>query len=191
MPNESTMSPILATASLAAVFGSLIILMGVELRRADGLRTLVFAHTQKAMFAVAGVAMAASLYYSESVGFIPCEFCWYQRIAMYPLAVVLGIAVVSRGRIQPRFLLGLALIGLALSIYHYQMQLFPERHGACSGPVSCTGKYVEEFGIVSIPFMAGCGFLSILLLQLAEWRVDRLYRRWDPEWSGREGAAGE
>lgn len=189
MPDERTMSPLLAIASQAAVFGSLLLLMGIELRRADALRSLVYAHTQKAMLAISGGAMAASLYYSESVGFIPCEFCWYQRIAMYPLAVLLGIAVASRSRIQPRFLLGLAGIGLALSIYHYQLQLFPDQHGACSGPVSCTGKYVEEFGMITIPFMAGSGFLSILLLQFGEWRVDRLYRKWDPEWAGREGTA--
>ena len=47
----------------------------------------------------------------------------------------------------------------------------------CSGVISCTDKNVEEFGIVSIPFMAGAGFISILLLQVAEWRADRYYRR--------------
>ena len=74
--------------------------------------------------------------------------------------------------------MALAAVGLPLSIYHYQLQLFPDQAGVCSGFVSCTDRNVDEFGIVSIPFMAGAGFLTILLLQVAEWRVDVLYRRW-------------
>jgi hypothetical protein len=64
-----------------------------------------------------------------------------------------------------------------LSVYHYQLQLFPDQAQICSGVISCTDRNVEEFGIVSIPFMAGAGFLSILLLQVAEWRADLYYRR--------------
>ena len=47
-------------------------------------------------WAMAAIAMAGSLYYSEVAGFPPCEYCWYQRIAMYPLVVILGIAMVRR-----------------------------------------------------------------------------------------------
>ena len=172
------MSPLLATAALAAVFAVLLTNTLAELRAAGVVRALVHDHAQKAMLLVSGVATSASLYYSEYVGFIPCEFCWFQRIAMYPLFALLAVALVSRTRLQSRYIVTLAAIGLALSIYHYQLQLFPDQAGTCSGPVSCTGKYVEEFGFVTIPFMAGCGFLSVLLLQVAEWRSGHLRRNW-------------
>ena len=117
--------------------------------------------------------MAASLYYSEGAGFVPCEFCWYQRIAMYPLAVILLVAGITRGDRVAKYVMPIAAIGLALSVYHYQLQVFPEQGGACSSGVPCTARYVEEFGFISIPFMAGCAFLSVLALQLGMIRARR------------------
>ena len=178
MAYESSVSPILAVAALSSVFGALLLMAAAELPKLDAVRSLIFDHGQKLMLAVAFTATASSLYYSEAVGFVPCEFCWFQRIAMYPLFALLLVAVVTRSRIDARYLVVLATAGLALSVYHFQLQLFPAQAGVCSGPVSCTGKYVEEFGLITIPFMAGCGFLTILLLQAAEWRVGYLYRSW-------------
>jgi disulfide bond formation protein DsbB len=184
MAGESTVSPILAALALAAVFGSLLTLTAAELPSADRLRELLHDHSQKAMMVVAVVATCSSLYYSEAVGFTPCEFCWFQRIIMYPLAVLLVTAIVTRTRLGPQFIVVLAVIGLGLSAYHYQLQLFPAQGEVCSAGgegVPCSGKYIEEFGFITIPFMAGCGFLTILLLQLAEWRVRYLFRRWEAE----------
>jgi disulfide bond formation protein DsbB len=178
LSTESTVSLILAFASLAVVFAVLLVIFAAELRPAGWLRSLVVEHAQKGSLAVAAVAMAGSLYYSEYVGFIPCEFCWYQRIAMYPLAVLLGIAVVTRTRLASRYVIGMAVIGLALSTYHYQLQVFPDQAEVCSGGVSCAGRYVEEFGFVSIPFMAGAGFIAVLLLEVAEWRSRVARRIW-------------
>jgi disulfide bond formation protein DsbB len=178
MESEPYLSPIVATAAIGVVFLSLFVLLAIELPAAGRLRDLVDGHVQKGMLTVALVATVSSLYYSEVVEFIPCEFCWFQRIVMYPLAILLLVAAVTRSRVEPRYLVTLAFIGLGLSVYHAQLQMFPDQGEVCSGFVSCTDRNVEEFGFVSIPFMAGCGFLTILLLQTAEWRVDYLYRRW-------------
>ncbi|MGE5595222.1 MAG: disulfide bond formation protein B [Hyphomicrobiales bacterium] len=180
MESEAYVSPILAAASILAVFTALVGLMFAELPAAARLRDLIYAHAQKGMLAVALVATGSSLYYSEVVGFIPCEFCWYQRIIMYSLALLLLVATVTRARLDARYIVALAVVGLSLSIYHYQLQLFPEQGGICSATVvHCTDRNVDAFGFVSIPFMAGAGFLSILLLQIAVWRSEVLYRRWD------------
>ena len=182
MESEPVVSPILAAASIAVVFGALIAMMAAEIPAAERVREVLDQHAQKLMLSVALVATLSSLYYSEIVEFIPCELCWFQRILMYPLALLLLVAVVSRSRIDPRYIVTLAAVGLPISIFHYQLQLFPEQAAVCSAvTVSCTDRNVEEFGIVSIPFMAGAGFLTILLLQVAEWRVDVLYRRWSSE----------
>ena len=179
MESEATVSPLLALSAMGVVFLSLLAFTVAELPFAARLRSFVFNHTQKVILVVSAAATLASLYYSQIVGFIPCEFCWYQRIAMYPIAVLLIVALLSRSRVSPRYIVTLAAIGLALAIYHYQMQLFPEGGGSCAGPIPCTGKYVQEFGFITIPFMAGCGFLSILVLQFNEWRVEPLFKRWD------------
>lgn len=175
MESEATMSPILASGALAIVFLGLIAVMAADAPAAAA-RAFALSHVQKAMFAVAAAATAASLYYSEVVGFVPCEFCWYQRIMMYPLAVILGVTVFTRTRLPARYIVALAFIGLGLSIYHYQLQLFPEQGEVCGEGVSCAGRYVDQFGFITIPFMAGASFLTILLLQVAEWRANRVAR---------------
>lgn len=181
MGSEATVSPLLATGAIGFVFAVLLGMMAAEVTASNPLRSLLGPHVQKVMAVAAIGAMAASLYYSEVVGFVPCEYCWYQRIAMYPLAVLLAVGVVTRWEIDARFLVALALPGLGLSVYHYRMQLFPESAGECIGGVSCAGRYVNEFDFVTIPFMAGCIFLSILLLQIGRWRSDYLDRRWAEE----------
>lgn len=113
---------------------------------------------------VAATCMAGSLYYSEVAHFVPCKLCWYQRIAMYPLAIILTVAAFRRDRAIRPYALILALLGAAISAYHFQLQLFPEQSTFCSAEIPCTVKEVEEFGFLTIPFMAGSGFLAIAAL---------------------------
>lgn len=114
---------------------------------------------------VAAVSTAGSLYYSEGAGLVPCELCWYQRIAMYPLVVVLGSAAFGRDG-SARLSAGvLASIGLSVSIWHRLLQSWPTLEGdSCGGPVRCGAAYVREFGFVTIPWMAASGFALVLVL---------------------------
>jgi hypothetical protein len=107
-------------------------------------------------------ASAGSLYYSEVVGFIPCLLCWYQRIAMYPLVLVLGVGVVRRDPAAWSYGLPLSVIGLLIALYHVMIQFRPALDvGACGTGVPCTGRYLAVFGFVSIPVMAAGGFLLV------------------------------
>jgi disulfide bond formation protein DsbB len=121
-----------------------------------------------AAWLVAVAATAGSLYYSEIAGYAPCEFCWYQRIAMYPLALILGIAAFRRDTGVRRYALPLVGVGAALSTYHYLMQHFPDLSvSSCSASAPCTAAWVWEFGFVSIPFMALACFATIAWLLVA------------------------
>jgi disulfide bond formation protein DsbB len=127
----------------------------------DGLGT-------KVAFSMATIAMAGSLYYSEVVGFVPCEYCWYQRIAMYPLVPILGVALLTRDRSVRKYALPIASIGALIAAYHYTIQHFPNLSvGECSLAVPCTAAYVWKFDFVSIPFMALMSFgviIAVLIL---------------------------
>ena len=114
---------------------------------------------------VAATSMLGSLWFSEVAGFVPCVLCWYQRIAMYPLAPILGIAAV-RGDLSIRpYALVLAASGAVISIYHYTIEWLPNLEvTACATDNPCSAVLVREFGFVSIPFMALCGFLAIAAL---------------------------
>jgi disulfide bond formation protein DsbB len=114
---------------------------------------------------VALTATLGSLYYSEVARFVPCTFCWYQRIAMYPLAVILGIAAFRRDREVWYFAVPLAAVGAVIAAYHYLIQQFPGLSGgACSEGVPCSAAYVWKFGFVSIPLMALVSFGAVLVL---------------------------
>lgn len=115
-------------------------------------------------FAIAATSTLGSLYYSEVEGFVPCEYCWYQRIAMYPLAVILGIAAWRDDVSVRRYAIPVAALGLAVSIYHYQLEWFPEQGSSCSALVPCTVRYFEQFGFISLAFMAMTGFAAIIAL---------------------------
>jgi len=113
---------------------------------------------------VAAVATIGSLYFSGS-GLEPCRFCWYQRIAMYPLVAILGVGALRRDLGVWRYALPLSVGGLAISIYHAVIQLQPNLAVTeCAVGASCTLRYFAVFGWISIPWMAGAAFLWITTL---------------------------
>jgi disulfide bond formation protein DsbB len=116
---------------------------------------------------VALVTMAGSLYYSEVAHFVPCELCWYQRIAAYPLAVVLPIAAIRRDRRVWCYVVPLAVVGAGFAIYHAQLQAFPKQGSSfCTVTAPCTTRYVWEWGFLSLPLMALSAFVFIITLVL-------------------------
>jgi len=118
-------------------------------------------------WAVATTCTLGSLYLSEVAHFPPCDLCWYQRIAMYPLAVLLGVAALRRDTSIRWYSVPVAGIGLAISVYHYLLERFPDSvASACSADVPCTTVWVWKFGFLSIPAMAGIGFAAIIALVL-------------------------
>lgn len=114
---------------------------------------------------VALVATVGSLIYSEVIHFVPCRLCWYQRIAMYPLSFVLLVGAIRREAVVKYYGLPLALVGLAISVYHNVIQFYPSLEGGSCDPLNpCSARSVEVFGFIDIPFMAGAGFILISVL---------------------------
>ncbi len=148
--------------------GTAIAAIGAETRQ-----QLVAAALPIAALVAAG-AMAGSLYFSESAGFVPCELCWYQRIAMYPLALLLPLAALRRDRSVLPYALLLSGGGLAISLYHVQLQLFPEQSSFCDVTNPCSARWVEAFGWLTIPQMAGSSFALVgVLTALSLFASDR------------------
>ena len=115
---------------------------------------------------VAVTSMVGSLYFSEVANLVPCTLCWYQRIPMYALAVILVVAAIRRDRGVRFYAWPLAIIGAAISTYHYLVEWWPEleSEGVCSMTVSCTIVWFRRLGFVTLPFMALCGFLAVIVL---------------------------
>ncbi len=109
------------------------------------------------------VAVCGSLYFSEVMHFIPCTLCWFQRIFMYPLVIVLGIASYRGDRAIVPYVLPLTVIGGSISLYHYLLQKVPglAEITPCTTGVPCSGQYINWFGFVTIPFLALIAFILI------------------------------
>jgi disulfide bond formation protein DsbB len=121
---------------------------------------------------VALVTMLGSLYYSQIANFVPCELCWFQRIAVYPLALILLIAAIRRDRGIWVYVVPVAAVGSIVSIYQTQLQAFPSQSSFCSATTPCSARYVWEFGFVSLPFMALTAFAFIITMLLVARATD-------------------
>ncbi|MCP3741683.1 disulfide oxidoreductase [Rossellomorea sp. BNER] len=119
-------------------------------------------------WATALIATLGSLYFSEIKLYEPCVLCWYQRIFMYPMAILLGVAAARKDASIAIYSLILSGIGGLISIYHYSIQkvsLFAEQAPAC-GRVPCTGEYINWMGFVTIPFLALLAFIIIFVTSI-------------------------
>ena len=112
--------------------------------------------------AITTTSMLGSLYFSEVAHFVPCTLCWYQRIAMYPLAILTAMAAVRKEDLSP-YVRVLASIGLVISAYHWLLERFPSIDtGVCSTAVPCELVWFEKFGFITLPFMAFTAFAAVL-----------------------------
>jgi len=177
MISTSTMTMLFATLAILAAVAAVVLhavrwLPLPEARRS--VARLLDGQEVQLAFVVALVATLGSLYLSEVAHFVPCRLCWYQRIAMYPLVVILGIAAIRDDPGVTRYAAPVAAIGALLSIWHIGVERIPGiPSGACSLDVPCSLIYVERFGFVTIPTMALFGFLAILTLLLVYARGGR------------------
>jgi disulfide bond formation protein DsbB len=123
---------------------------------------------------VASVATAGSLYLSEGAHLLPCKLCWYQRGAMYPLAVVLVLAALRRDWGVRPYALALSLIGPAISLYHYLIERFPDLEvgESCDPTNPCTITLIWKFRYISIPFMALSAFALVATILLVAQQPD-------------------
>lgn len=114
------------------------------------------------------IATLGSLYFSEIKGFIPCELCWYQRISMYPLVFILGIATFQNDLKAFRYVLPLSLLGGSISVLHYLEQKIPGFGGfkPCVNGVPCNAEYINWLGFITIPFLALVAFILITIFML-------------------------
>ncbi len=154
--NSSTVATLFALALFAGIVGLVVAAINSSIRALVRERALIIAG------AVAVSAMLGSLYFSEMADFIPCKLCWYQRIAMYPLAVLLVMAAIRRDQTMLRYARVVALLGFLVSAYHVWIQWFPEKSNFCEFDNPCSAVWVEAFDRVTIPQMAGLSFLLII-----------------------------
>jgi hypothetical protein len=160
-----------AVLALSAVTLAVVVVTARLGRRRSGVLDEIFRTIDDAAlwiaFLVAALATAGSLYFSEVANYVPCRLCWYQRIAMYPLSVILLVAAVRGDRGVRWYAIPVAALGACVSIYHYLVEWHPQLEGdACDPTNPCSLVWFREFGFVTLALMALCGFVTIIVLLL-------------------------
>ena len=114
------------------------------------------------------MATLGSLFFSEVMLFPPCVLCWYQRICMYPLVVILLAGMFPVSKDVVKYSLPLVVIGWGIGIYHNLLyyNILPESAAPCVQGISCTTKFIEWFGFLTIPLLSLIAFTLILILLL-------------------------
>jgi disulfide bond formation protein DsbB len=115
------------------------------------------------------IATLGSLYFSEVMHFIPCTLCWYQRIFMYPLTIILGVAFYRNNQGIYRYVLPLSIIGMLISGYHTLLQKLPylQQFEMCTTGVPCSKDYINWLGFITIPLLAFIAFTIITVSLLS------------------------
>lgn len=118
---------------------------------------------------IATASALGSLFFSNVMEFAPCVLCWYQRICLFPLVLILPMGLFPLDRRVVRYALPLVVVGWLLAAYHNLLYagFIPEDMQPCSKGVSCTEEYIELFGVLSIPLLALLAFSALLGLLVA------------------------
>ncbi|MDE0804199.1 MAG: disulfide bond formation protein B [Acidimicrobiales bacterium] len=162
----SRIADVLGVLAIAGALGAAVIVAGsvVPWLRRRVVDPLAGSATTLAL-GVAVVATSGSLWFSEAAGFPPCELCWYQRIAMYPLVAVLAVAVWRRERSSLIIAQVLAGAGLVVNAWHLFIETFPDSSGGSCDPTNpCTLRWVEGLDFWTIPRLATVCFVLVLVL---------------------------
>lgn len=163
--NLGDVSTILAVlATVGAVVGVLVAGAAITPGVGPRLRVALAGQGLPLAWLVALVATLGSLYLSEGADLPPCRLCWFQRIAMYPLVVVLGLGWLRRDTGARLTGAVLALLGLLVNLWHVAIELRPSLEGSSCDPTNpCSLRWVEVWGFWTIPRMATAAFSLVLL----------------------------
>jgi disulfide bond formation protein DsbB len=126
-----------------------------------------------ACWLLAVIAALGSLFFSEVMGHAPCVLCWYQRICMYPLVLILPAGLFPFDRNIARYALPLSLSGLLIAVFHLLLAAgyIPESIKPCVQGIPCTEVQIVWLGFVTIPLLSAISFMLIsALLILAHHR---------------------
>ncbi len=119
-----------------------------------------------AAWLLAAAATTGSLFFSSVMELQPCLLCWYQRIALFPLVLVLAVGLFPFDARVVRYAFPLAAAGWLVAAFHNLVYfgVIPENLQPCSAGVSCSDRNLELLGFISIPLLSFVGFSAILAL---------------------------
>jgi disulfide bond formation protein DsbB len=105
---------------------------------------------------LATIGALASLFFSEIMKLPVCSLCWYQRIAMYPLVVILPIALFPFDAKVTRYAGVLVLFGWLTALFHVLLVAgyIPKSAQPCVQGIPCSETHINILGLINMPIMS-------------------------------------
>ena len=115
---------------------------------------------------IAAVSTLGSLFFSEIMLFAPCSLCWWQRIFMFPLAILFLAGLFPFDKNIIRYALPFAVAGWLVALFHTLLYsgVIPESLQPCAQGVSCKEVYIDLLGFITIPVLSLMAFSAIIAL---------------------------
>jgi disulfide bond formation protein DsbB len=170
------MTPLVQNFTTILSFGIILTQVFIVLILAGVLRKFAARYVLEIGFAISFASILTSLFYSNIAGFEPCEFCWWQRILLFPQAILFAVALYYKNKnkkidstsekVVTTTSLVMSVIGAALAFFQYYGQMFnPTLLSACvAHGASCTKLYFVSFGYITIPLMSFTGFALLITI---------------------------
>lgn len=119
-------------------------------------------------WAIALISLVGGLYFSEIVGIVPCVLCWLQRIAMYPLVLIIATGIIRRDKGVSAYVLPLSIIGAGIALYQNMLiwRIIPEALAPCTIGVSCVTQQFTALNFITLPLLSLVAFTVITILMV-------------------------
>lgn len=164
----STINQIFSIGSIIILIFSFIAFLTNRSLKQNKIGEFVSKNKMLSIAILSTTAVIGSLIYSIGIGYPPCLLCWYQRIFMYPVALLSVVSIVFNKKIDKIFIWALILFGFAFAVYHVFITYTGLSPIPCPANISCTVRYVYEFNFMTIPLMSFSFFLSIIFILLSK-----------------------
>ena len=124
---------------------------------------------------IACISTLGSVFFSYVMDFAPCVLCWYQRICLFPLVLILARGLFPLDRHVIKYAWPLAALGWLLAAYHNLLyaELIPAGIQPCGKGISCTEEHIELFGLLSIPQLSLISFTTLVFILIILQRRSR------------------
>lgn len=175
------MSPLVASLNTILALGSIalqvaIVVLAIAYWRKDQqeLTRLVVRNALLLTFVVSLSGAVFTLLYSDVFGFVPCGLCWFERIMLYPIVIISGLALWKHeGARMADYILALAIPGALISLYHHYIQMGGSELVKCpAANADCAKRIIFEFGYITFPFLAFVLFVFLIVLMCYARRAD-------------------
>lgn len=131
-------------------------------------------YTLHLVFIISLIGTLMSLYFSDILGWVPCNLCWYQRILLYPLILIVPVAIILKDTKVYRYILSLSILGSLVALYHNLLfwKIIPESPAICRNGISCVDLNLQLYSFITIPLLSFLAFAFITVLVL-------IYRKYE------------